>query len=271
MAPYLIFSDIDGTLVNDQQQVSPQTSHYIKRLLDQGHQFYLATGRMYASAQLLAQQLDPRVKIIASNGSVYNLQTQLIQQTLSITALSQLYTVLTEQDLAGFFFTDHQVIYTRQLPDYFKASDKNRIASNNPADYQAVHSEAELLTFSGQIVNRIIIEDDISSRLITAKNALQSSTEFDLSSSNPNNLEIIPHGVSKATAIRSIMQTLGVMPKHTIAFGDGINDLPMLRTVGYGVAMENAQPIVKAQASFSTTDNLHQGVVTYLQNFFEES
>lgn len=271
MTPYLIFSDIDGTLVDDQQRASKKTVTTIKRLLDTGHTFYLATGRMYASAQLLAAQLDPRVKIIASNGSIYDSTNQIVQHTLGAQALAALAPIIFEQQLAAFFFTKRQVIYTQTLPDYFKASDRNRIASANPDDYMAVTNASELLQYAPKIINGIIIEDQDPVKLLTAKRAITALPSLTVSSSNPNNIELIPKHVSKATAIQHIQQQAHVPNSHTIAFGDGLNDLPMLKTVAKGVAMGNALPTVKQQTPYQTTDNLHDGVADFLQNFFSEA
>lgn len=271
MQPYLIFSDIDGTLVNDQQQASPATIRGIHMLLDHGHQFYIATGRMYASAQLLANQIDPRIRLIASNGGIYDTPTGPIQAHFSSNVLKQIYQVTTAQNVSAFFFTDHQVLYTKELPNYFKASDKNRIASNNSDDYVHIQRIADLLKATDQIINAIVIEDRDFARLEPVKQLLKSHPGLEVSSSNPNNLELIPRGVSKATAIQAIQQQLQITPEYSIAFGDGLNDVPMFSVVKTGVAMGNALPNVKQQAAYTTSDNFSDGVIKFLNTFIKES
>nr|WP_263849684.1 HAD-IIB family hydrolase [Lacticaseibacillus camelliae] len=72
MTPYLIVSDVDGTLAIDNTTITAHTSAVINQLLDRGHQFYLATGRMHALAENMAKQIGPRAEIIASNGASYD-------------------------------------------------------------------------------------------------------------------------------------------------------------------------------------------------------
>lgn len=62
MTPYLIVSDVDGTLAIDNTTITAHTSAVINQLLDRGHQFYLATGRMHALAENMAKQIGPRAR-----------------------------------------------------------------------------------------------------------------------------------------------------------------------------------------------------------------
>ena len=54
--------------------------------------------------------------------------------------------------------------------------------------------------------------------------------------------------VDKAASLHWLLDHLGLSERHLMAFGDGFNDIPMLRAAGLGVAMANAQPQVKAAA-----------------------
>src|SRR5690606_37058072 len=89
--------------------------------------------------------------------------------------------------------------------------------------------------------------------------------------STPTLLEIMAPGVSKGTAVRIVAKRLGISPQETIAFGDQLNDIDMLETAGYGVAMANAVDDVKAVADRVTLRHDEDGVAHILEEFWPAS
>lgn len=269
MEKYLIFMDIDGTLVDDNQHISDRTVTTIQNLQKKGNIFYIATGRMFASAQIIAKAIDNQVGIVASNGSIYSLDDQVITHHLQPVALTKIYQTIMPLSLSAFFFSDHQVFYTNTLPDYFKNSDHNRIASPDPKNYVFVENQQALLSHASEIINGIIIEDQNFDYLKLAKSDLQSIDSLSLSSSNKNNIELIPRNISKATAITQIQQKLAIPSTQTIAFGDGQNDLEMFHQSGIAVAMGNSSATIQHAANYVTTSNLDDGVAKFLNKYFK--
>lgn len=80
-------------------------------------------------------------------------------------------------------------------------------------------------------------------------------------------MDIIAKGGGKITGIRRYLEDLGIRPWETIAFGDGENDIEMLRFAGIGVAMGNAWDTVKAAADYVTADIDEDGVAKALHHF----
>lgn len=72
--------------------------------------------------------------------------------------------------------------------------------------------------------------------------------------------DILPQGASKAVGILKLLETLGINNTNCFAFGDGLNDLEMLATVGTGIAMGNAVPEAKAAADIITTSSSDNGI-----------
>ncbi|RRK11230.1 HAD family hydrolase [Lactiplantibacillus garii] len=81
-------------------------------------------------------------------------------------------------------------------------------------------------------------------------------------SSGHGDIDIIQPGMNKAAGLKELGNVLGIELADMVAFGDGGNDLEMLREVGLGIAMANAQPAVTAVADQTTTTNQEQGVLT---------
>ena len=93
-----------------------------------------------------------------------------------------------------------------------------------------------------------------------AKGTLDATKLLAVSSSSPNNLELIPRRISKATAVRAIMDKYQIPVERTLAFGNDMNDLEMIRAVGTGVAMGNSPELLKKEADAVTESNLENGI-----------
>ena len=91
-----------------------------------------------------------------------------------------------------------------------------------------------------------------------------------MSSSIANNIEVNAARANKGDALKALCAMLGVDVAHSMAFGDGSNDLTMLRAAGIGVAMGNAAPEVQAAADYVTRTNEEGGVSAALEKFVFE-
>lgn len=267
MEKHLIFMDIDGTLVARDQKISPRTRSVVTELQREGHEFYVATGRKYSSAYEMAKKLTDDTQIIASNGSVYSINKTLHKKRLSDAALEFVYQTMTEHDLPMFFFGEHTIFYTQQLPSYLQKNDQSRIG-NSEEDFLFIDSLTTLKAVSQRIVNGIVIADGREAELEQVREILEESQLLSVSSSHPNNIELIPLGVNKATAIQAVRSSLMIPQKNIISFGDGMNDLEMLQASGVGVAMGNAVDELKRHAKFITNTNVEDGIANFLIDYF---
>lgn len=84
---------------------------------------------------------------------------------------------------------------------------------------------------------------------------------------HPDGWDVIAKGGGKQTAIRRYLEENGLTPEEAIAFGDGENDIGMLKLAGIGVAMGNAEAIVKEAADYVTTDIDDNGIANALKHF----
>lgn len=83
-------------------------------------------------------------------------------------------------------------------------------------------------------------------------------------------MEINASDATKGAALLGLCAALSIDPAETLAFGDGLNDIPMLRAAGVGVAMGNAVEAVKAAADRVTADCDHAGVAAVVSEFFPD-
>lgn len=268
MDKHLIISDIDGTLSYDHQHVSTKTIQVLQQLLDAGHEFYAATGRMYNLAQLMTDQVDPRAEIIASNGAVYDFNGERVHHLMGETALIATEQAAQAQGLVAVYFTDDTVYYTTTpsqavvdtLMSFANAAAHIKVAQ--------VDTLAGLLQHAAEITNGIIFSPDNPEALAKTMMTLAATNAMHLSASDATNIELIPKHVDKSTAIAELQSKTGIPASRTIVFGDGLNDLGMLQAAGISVAMGNAVADVAAAARFQTRSNTEDGIAHFLTNYF---
>ena len=85
--------------------------------------------------------------------------------------------------------------------------------------------------------------------------------------SEPYFLELVPKGIDKAQSLAVLLKRLDIVPEEVIACGDGFNDLPLIKYAGLGVAMANAQPVVREHADYVTRSNDEDGVAHVVEEF----
>lgn len=107
---------------------------------------------------------------------------------------------------------------------------------------------------------------DLDGREVLRKE-LMAIPELSISSSVYNNLEVNAKGADKGAALLWLADYLGIDREETMSFGDGENDIPMIKAAGIGVAMGNALDTVKAAADTVTLTNDEDGVAAAIRKF----
>lgn len=262
--------DIDGTLIDNHQNVLPATKQAIERLQREGVIFYIATGRMLSLAKLIQKKINDDVEIIASNGSVYQKGNHIHQEHLGWNALKEIYQITMDLGLSTNFSTTEMTYYTNKKPWRLSRLARVRVMADKMGNrgFEKIQDLDHLQQLSSQIINGITIDDEPSARLQEAKERLMATKLLAVSSSSPNNLELIPRRISKATAVRAIMDKYQIPVERTLAFGNDMNDLEMIRAVGTGVAMGNSPELLKKEADAVTESNLENGIGKFLERYF---
>lgn len=262
--------DIDGTLISHNQNVSKMTKKVIEQLQQKGFIFYIATGRMLSLAQVIQKRINPEVEIIASNGSVYQKGHHLHVDHLGWKAISTVYDVTKELGLSTNFFSTDRTFYTRKRPWDLSRLARMRVMQDGAGKFEDVHDRDHLNEVSEQIINGIVIAQGQLDKLAVARQRLIDADVLNVSSSSPDNIELIAKRVDKASAVRAITHQYRISLDHTIAFGNDKNDLGMLKAAGTGVAMGNSSDEIKAQADVVTEASEDDGLPKYLSRRFLE-
>ncbi|MFD4294620.1 HAD family hydrolase [Rhodococcus sp. NPDC058505] len=267
--PELIASDVDGTLIDDDEQVSARTRAAVHAALADGVPFVLATGRPPRWIGPVVDGLDYAPLAVCANGAVLydsNTDRVLRAETLSAGTLSWL-ADLTEDALPGSGLAAERVgasAHDAATPQ-FVSSPGYEHAWLNP-DNTEMSAEDVLAHPAVKLLIRL---PGIASSHMIARLAPLVGDRVDLTYSTNNGLiEVSAPGVTKASGLAALAEHLGVTDSAIIAFGDMPNDVPMLTMARHGVAVANAHDDAIAAANEVTASNANHGVARVLERWW---
>lgn len=270
MEKHLIISDLDGTLADSDHNVNETTKQAIRNILDQGHIFYIATGRMKGLVAQVAEDIDPRVRIIASNGGVLETPTGTEKIPLVQSEQEKIFNIIKENDVPALFFSEFDVLYSHFIPEFFSEINSYHMKHKLNPIIKQINSFDELKEFN--IINALLMGqhlDDPQSILLPTRKILLNDVDINVTSSNEANIELYSKKASKGNAIKKVQSFYDIPLSNVICFGDGHNDVSMFEVVPNSVAMDNAPQEVKEYAKFQTKANTENGVAHFLHQYFK--
>ncbi len=272
----LLAVDIDGTLVTEGDAISPATRAAL-HLATERFALVLATGRRYRTTREVMATLDLALPAVCLGGA---LTKSASGQTLHAApfAAEDIFrlldlahgrdlTLVLQRDahaLGGAdFVVDASLPWNAPTQHYVKVGGA---AGGTDADIGAGRYEDVLVVGCfGEREPLAALEDDVSGLGRAYETVLVPSQK------TPGwYLEVIAAGVSKWAALRRYAGGIGIEEDAICAVGDALNDLPMISGAGFGVAMGNADPAVKAAASWTTGRNDEDGLVTLIDRLMAD-
>lgn len=249
-----IFFDIDGTLVSFKTHtVHESTRKALIELREKGIKLFISTGRH----ELLIDNVDKCLfdGIVSLNGQCVRIGREVIYTHAMPSA---------DAGAAVRFALKHNIATIFEGVDFIRINTITRMALDGaglinlrlpePSDVSDIPDYPILqLIFFGDTSQEMAILRDMPSCEATRW------TRF--------LCDIIPRGGGKHTGIGKVLDHYGFTREECMAFGDGDNDISMLRYAGLGVAMGNADPTVKAAADYITTGTDNSGIARALRRF----
>ncbi len=266
----LLVLDLDGTLTNDDKQVTPKTREALQQIQDTGVIIVLASGRPTYGIMPLAESLGLKERggfILSYNGGVVldcRTGRELFAQKLDNDVLPEIFCMAHERGHAVLGYRDDLILTTDANDEY-------------------VQEECRINQMSAIGVGENLLQElpaEVTKLLATGNPEVLEHTEHEMSKalkekgvwiyrSAPFFLEMVPEGIDKAESLKRLLQQLGLQAKQMVCVGDGGNDISMIRLAGVGVAMINAPERVKEVADWVTTlDNNHDGVAEVIERYF---
>lgn len=248
-----LFFDIDGTLVPfGNHDIPAEVKECIRTARHKGIKVFISTGRHISWVDNIGDtEFDGYV---TANGAVCLLEdkrTCIFRRCIDKSDIDRLidYSSHSDVQFAVIPFED-EIFVTRQSEEVVKSRAMLKLPpiAVKPLDTARGKDIVQLMAFGTEQERNDIA---LFSKVLT---------DCVPTSWNPLFCDIVPKGSDKSAGIDAMISWFGIDLSSTVAFGDGDNDIGMLRHCGTGIAMGNAGPDVKAAADFITTDITDHGV-----------
>jgi hypothetical protein len=259
----LIAIDLDGTLLDDAKQISPRTTAALSALSDRGIKIIIASARPPRSVRHLYKQLSLNTWQINYNGaliwdeiaqkSVFHrpMSGSLAREIIEFARSRHPETLITCEILDRWFTDRFDQSHTTETGRLFKP---DVIAPLN--DFCSNDITKLLLLADPKVIAEI--------ELLLAK---QFAEKVAIVRTDPNLIQIMDRGVSKAAALKLVAEHYQIPMNKVMAIGDAPNDLGMLEIAGIAVAMQNASDAVKNVADWIAPSNNDDGVYAALGRY----
>lgn len=265
----LIATDMDGTLLNSRQQLSPLTAQTLRDAARQGVKLAICSGRAPGDNVLFARENGLEDCAILSLNGAYCMER------------------LTEPPYAVHYMDEETartaVRWFREENITFAAFAENTIAvfpggsydeetfwgsyRDVPGAPEYPEGEAALLTLERGRLNKLVCMEFDLDKLARMKERLAALPSLVVTSSWEGNLELMHADINKGHAVRELAERLGLEKDQVMTLGDYDNDLTMIRYAGLGIAMGNAVQAVKDAANYVTLTNDQDGVAAAIRQF----
>jgi len=275
----MVALDLDGTLLNDAGQVSPDDAAALHHMRELGALVVLASGRMTPTIRPCYHRLGIDGPVLAYNGAMVRDSEEKGEALLFERALPARYAdwLLDYADERHFLLNYylHDTLYARDDPELRRLADL--YAGRTGSVY---HFLPSLEQFKGRDPTKVIILADPSlpgqfdpRRRDELYDEFKARWEGEVSifKTNPEYLEFLNRETDKGIGLQALAEVYGVPREDIIAFGDAGNDAPMLAWAGLGVAVANAFPEARAAADYvASCTNNESAVARTLAAFVED-
>lgn len=266
MAYEILVLDIDGTLTNSRKEISEKTLEAILKIQERGHKVVLASGRPTPGILPLAYKLrlpEYGGYILSFNGAkIINCKTNeiIFQKVLPREIIPELHAAAMKNQVGIITYKDNCIITDMETDEFMeKEALINGISIKKVGNFPAyIDFDVNkcLMTGPGSRLEQVevIMREEFGSRISVYR-------------SEPFFLELMPQNIDKAYSLGKLLEFLGLSKEQMISCGDGYNDLSMIQYAGMGVAMANAQEVVKKAADYITLSNDEDGVAHVIREF----
>ncbi len=270
----IVASDLDGTLLNSANEVSQENFSAIAELVRRGVLFVPASGRTLCEIPLNILDNENIRYIIHSSGAV--VYDKITNDTIKLCIpreLSAFIFDLLESYQCHITIRQHGQTFVNVLQMTKEQIDYNQVWDIH---YELIDRQAVRLSDFDKKVREM---DDIEmislffhddSDIDRVKAALEATGRLIAAKACPHNIEISYIEAGKGNALSALVKSLGIPISEAVAVGDSANDLPMLSTVGLGLAVSNASNQVKAAAKEVICSNDEHAIKYILEKYIIE-
>lgn len=267
----LIVSDIDGTLLTNDNEISPQIKHYVEKLQEKDIHFSLASQRVHSSIFPIAKELGIKIPYISLNGSL--IQDNEGEVILNKSVIDKKYVVKAIK-LAERYYTKIALCYNDVIVYTEDNSVVKDFMSRLGTTYTEVKSYGDYLDNVLEIImsgnDRKIMKHIHSKMLLPFGFYLKVKYTRSQSFKGVYNVEVIRKGINKKTGLNILAKYLKLKKEEVLVFGDWYNDRDLFLFGGTNIALKNAVEELKDVADYVTDkSNEDDGVGEFLKMFYD--
>lgn len=250
----LFVFDIDGTLLDDNKNLAESTKEAVSSLM-KNHEVAIATGRNRSMAMEVIKELGISNYIVCNGAAAYYQNDSIYTNSLDKKELNQLIQMADDNG--------HQMIY--ETVDHLRrrSSEPNNRMINGMHHVGFPVPDYDREYYKEQFLVQCLLFYTREEAELYENNLF---SQFRFVRWHDAGVDVLPADGSKYETITRLAHHIGVDNQNIIAFGDGFNDIEMIRNVGTGVAMGNAEEEVKKVADFVTARNGEEGIYSALKN-----
>lgn len=281
----LFATDLDGTLLNRDSQISPENAAAIHRAQQEGLRVTIATGRVYSDVVNISLEGGIKTPVIGSNGATIHDENgqRLFHLPLERETAASVMQWLEDHD-CYYEASTQQGIYAPINSHNAMLAEMDRILGASPSedvarliravkkhydkkDYHRVSSHQEIPA-EAHIYNIMAFSMN-PDQLREGRQYFAARSDVAMVVSSEHNFEMQHPDVSKGNALSKLAAHLNIAMEDTVSIGDNFNDVSMLQMAGLGIAMGNAEPEIKALAKAITLTNVEHGVAHAIYSVLE--
>ncbi|PQP82848.1 Cof-type HAD-IIB family hydrolase [Paenibacillus sp. PCH8] len=272
----LFATDLDGTLLNIDSQISPENAAAVQKAQQAGLKVTIATGRVYSDVVAISREGGIQTPIIGSNGATIHDENgeRLFHLPLERDTAASVMQWLEEHHIY-YEASTQQGIYAPLSSHETLLAEMERVLGSSPGedvermiqsikkhynkkDYHRVNSHLEIPAEA--CIYNIMAFSMNPEKVQTGREYFASRSDVAMVVSFEHNFEMQHPDVSKGNALAKLAAHLDISMEDTVAIGDNFNDVSMLQMAGLGIAMGNGEPEIQALAKAITLTNVEHGV-----------
>lgn len=260
----IFMTDLDGTLLTDKKEILEQDLAAIDRFRQGGGLFTLATGRSYAMAKRVADELRLDMPAVLFNGAgLYDFKEQKFLWKCEISPKTYGYVrIIGEKfpDIGAEVLCEQSVV----VPYLNEIEQMHLDWEQVKADFRDISDLPKSgwlkFLFADEPDKLDIVEEFVRNGDFGGVHWIRSAPHF---------LECLPEGVDKSRGFAELIKIIGAENRFTVAAGDYMNDIAMIKNANLGIAVASADDSVKAVADHIVCDN-NSGAISQIINYLEK-
>lgn len=262
MGVKLIVCDVDGTLIDHSETVIPELIQIVEQCRKNHIYFSLASGRTKELIEDIRLKLHVTEPYIAANGAcIFKENTCIIMKGFYVEPIKD---IIKAADSMGLTVTCSDAYQERALrvTDYVMEHRKFGTRFKSLLDLETIDWREQ------KYVKIMFMDEHRTGKIEKIREAITPfSSQYWITTYSDVAIELGPVQCNKATGVRELAGIMGIEMEDVMACGDFLNDLEMIREAGIGIAVGNANEILKKTADYVTVSACAHGVIEAVKKF----